>query len=175
MLWEKSIMSTERFRLLAGVVAAHPDRSVHGRTRLQKTVRLLQRMGFPTDYDYTLHFYGPYSEGLHAETRLLERLGLVKEEMNLNEDGTPYYILTASEDADIPDGVDPFRQDIERMSRAKPVTLELAATYDAFRELRYGHDEALERLRLKKRAKCNPQTERDALELLKELGIPAGV
>lgn len=52
----------ERFRWLAGAIAAHKDRKVVGRTRLQKEIKLLQRLGFPTEYSYTLFFYGPYSE-----------------------------------------------------------------------------------------------------------------
>ena len=62
----------EKFRWLAAVVAAHPEHKVVGRTRLQKTVKLLQRLGAPLDYDYTIHFYGPYSEGVQADIGLLE-------------------------------------------------------------------------------------------------------
>ncbi|KKL80241.1 hypothetical protein LCGC14_2006760, partial [marine sediment metagenome] len=46
-------MSIENYRWLAGLIAAHPERKVVGRTRLQKEVKLLQRCGFPTDYSYT--------------------------------------------------------------------------------------------------------------------------
>jgi len=46
----------ENWRWLAAVIAAHPNHEVYGRTRLQKTVWLLQSMGMPTDYVYSLHF-----------------------------------------------------------------------------------------------------------------------
>ena len=37
----------EKFRWLAGVIAAHGDRKVFGRTRLHKTIKLLQARGSP--------------------------------------------------------------------------------------------------------------------------------
>ncbi len=46
----------EKFRWLAGAIAAHPDQQIAGRIRLQKTIKLLQRLDFPTDYSYTLIF-----------------------------------------------------------------------------------------------------------------------
>src|SRR5437868_10384069 len=93
----------ERFRWLAAAIAAHPDRKIVGRTRLQKEIRLLQRLKFPTEYSYTLHFYGPYSEGLHAEIGLLENLGLIEEEAQTSREGTPYYILRAKAEAALPE------------------------------------------------------------------------
>ena len=73
-------MLIEQFRWLAGVIAAHDDRRIVGRTRLQKTIYLLQRKGLPTDFDYSLHFYGPYSEGLNTGLRVVKQLDLVREE-----------------------------------------------------------------------------------------------
>lgn len=67
----------EKFLWLAAVIAAHPEHKVVGRTRLQKTVKLLQRLGAPMDYDYMIHFYGPYSEGVQADIGLLEAFGFV--------------------------------------------------------------------------------------------------
>ena len=79
----------ESFRWLAGVIAAHPDQQVVGRTRLQKEIKLLQRLGLPTDYSYSTHFYGPYSEELQAEIGLLESIGIVTEEEHTSRDDTP--------------------------------------------------------------------------------------
>src|SRR5688572_23343240 len=121
----------EKFRLLAGVIAAHPGRRIVGRTKLQKAIKLLQRKGFPTDYAYTNYFYGPYSEGVHADIGLLRHFNLVDEEEKTAQDGSVYYILTAVPDAELPE-VRPFQPLIDRMDAAKPVVLELAATYDAF-------------------------------------------
>jgi uncharacterized protein YwgA len=163
----------EKFRWLAGVVAAHKGRCVVGRTRLQKTVKLLQRKRFPTDFRYTIFFYGPYSEGLHADIGLLDRLGLVHEEEKTSHEGNIYYVLTASPDAELPE-IDRFRPMIKRMSEADAVVLELAATYDAFRELGADHTQAIERLRRKKGTKCAGGNEEAALALLRDLVLPSG-
>jgi uncharacterized protein len=164
----------ERFKWLAAIIAAHPDHKLVGRTRLQKTVKLLQRLGAPLDYSYMLHFYGPYSEDLQAEIGLIENLGLIKEEPHTNHDGVPYYILEATESAqrfaNNPE-MKPFLGPIEIMSQTELVVLELAATYDAFKELGADDNEAMMRLRRKKGEKCNEGRVEKALELLKAIGL----
>lgn len=167
-------MRHERFRWLAGVIAAHPEGRVFGRTRLQKTVRLLQRLGMPTDYEYTHHFYGPYSEGLQADIGLLTKLGLITEQHRRATDGTEYYVFEAPEEASL-DAIASFEDGIEEMSQADPVVLELAATYDAYRELGFNHREALTKLREKKRTKVTDETETEALSLLGRLGLAQDV
>jgi len=167
----------EKFRWLAAVIAAHPDRKVVGRTRLQKTVKLLQRLGAPMDYDYMIHFYGPYSEGVQADIGLLENFGLVKEEPRTAQDGSPYFVLCATEAVDKftdAEALKPYRKAIRTMSETDPVVLELAATYDAFRASGNDHKTALVRLKRKKGIKCESGNTEKALALLKKLGLKAG-
>ena len=161
----------EQFRWLAGVIEAHPDHKVVGRTRLQKTVYLLQRKGLPTDFSYSLHFYGPYSESLNTGLRVVKQLGLAKEELKGGTEND-YYIYQAAPEAALPEMADylPF---VAKLQATEDVALELAATYDAFREMGYGHTEAMERLRQKKGGKCKPENEAKALDLLRQLGINA--
>ena len=163
-------MTLESFRWLAGLVAAHPDRKVVGRTRLQKTVWLLQRKKFPTDYSYLLHFYGPYSEDLNSEVKLARQLGLLKEEVVERSD-RDYYIYRAEPNTEIQQ-VQRFQKWIDVIRDTDDVPLELAATYDAFREMGYDHQDALERMRRKKAGKCTDTNERAALELLSKLELP---
>lgn len=165
---------TEKFRWLAAVIAAHPDHRVIGRTRLQKTVRLLQRLGAPLEYDYMIHFYGPYSEGVQADIGLLERIGLVQETERTAQDGSTYFVLEATEPARklaIYSEVQKFRKPIQILSNCDAVVLELAATYDAFRELGENHKTALTRLKRKKGSKCEKGRTEKALQLLGELGL----
>lgn len=164
-------MVKENYRLLAALIAAHDGRRVVGRTRLQKEVKLLQRLGFPTDYQYMIHFYGPYSEGITADIGLLDASGLVNETPETSQDGKQYYILNASCDAAIPE-IERYRPQIDTLARAEPVVLELAATYDAFREAGADHGEALQRLRRKKGAKCDAGNVEAAMSLLGKLGLP---
>lgn len=159
------------------VIAAHPEHKLVGRTRLQKTIKLLQRLPLPVPrtYDFMLFFYGPYSEGLHAEVGLLEQMGLVRETPQQSHDGTTYYVFEALEPAigmAQSSAMRPFQPAIDLMSDTDPVVLELAATYDAFREMGDDHVKALERLRRKKGAKCIGGNEAKALEVLQQLGLP---
>jgi uncharacterized protein YwgA len=163
-------MGMENYRLLAGLIAAHPDHKVAGRTRLQKEVKLLQRLGFPTDYSYIIHFYGPYSEGLQADTCLLESFGMVRETSNISKEGNPYYVLQADRSSRLPE-VDEFRDKIKLLDGESTVVLELAATYDAFRESGSNHQESIERLHRKKGMKCDGGNQEKALDLLKSLGL----
>ena len=69
----------EQYMWLVSVIGAHSNRAVEGRTRLQKTIWFLQRLGLPTDYSYKMHFYGPYSEDVQADLRLVQKLEAVFE------------------------------------------------------------------------------------------------
>jgi uncharacterized protein len=164
-------MLIEQFRWLAGVIAAHKNGKVIGRTRLQKTIYLLQRSGLPTDFHYSLHFYGPYSEGLNTGVRLVEQFDLVKVEL-LPGTENEYYTFEAKPDAALTE-IEQFRTAIEKIQGAESVPLELAATYDAFRQMGYEHNEAMQALRHKKGSKCTPLNENSALDLLRQLGLPA--
>jgi uncharacterized protein len=164
----------ERFQWLAAIIAAHPDHRVYGRTRLQKTVKILQRLGAPLDYEYMIHFYGPYSEGLQSEIGLLEKMGLVKEYMQRKGDGSPYYVLEAtsqaiplSEDIDLQG----YKDAIKEMNNTEGTVLELAATYDAFRELGSDPEEAKSKLIAKKGSKCDEGRAENAIDLLVRLGL----
>ena len=120
-----------------------------GRTRLQKEIKLLQRLRFPTEYSYTLFFYGPYSEGLQADIGFLQAFGLVTEEERSSQQGDTYFVLTASAEAVMPE-MAPIQRFIDLMQNADAVVLELAATYDMFRTMKSDHEEAMMRLRRKK-------------------------
>ena len=164
-------MKTGNFWWLAAVVAAHDDRRVVGRTRLQKTMKLLQRLGMPTDYLYTMFFYGPYSEGLFRDIGRCGALGLLTEVEHPGPEGaTPTFVLRATAEADMEE-VAPWREAIGTMQGSDLVVLELAATYDAFREMGSHHAEAVTRLKHKKAAKWTEDRHARALALLAGLGL----
>lgn len=166
----------ERFLVLAGLIAAHPNGKVIGRTRLQKEVRLLQRVGFPTDYDFMLHFYGPYSESLQTEITLLKHYDLLDEEERISSEGLPYYILRIKKESlplieDLKSSIQQeYNSEIQLLNDTEAVVLELAATYDAFRDLDLEPDEAVKAVIMKKgKEKCSPENMRKAMELLSNL------
>lgn len=163
-------MTLRNHQWIAALIASHPDKKIFGRTRLQKEVKLLQRLGYPTDYGYSIHFYGPYSESLQSDIGLMEAFGTIAESPELGRDGNEYYVLEALDTDGLPD-VSEFEGVIGTLAGANSVVLELAATYDAFRERGDDHDEATIRLRKKKGAKCEGGNEDAALELLADLGL----
>lgn len=165
------MMNPEEFQWLAAVVAAHPNRTVVGRTRLQKTVKLLQSLGYPTSYRYGIHFYGPYSEDVQADISLLKALGYVTEDACTATDGSPYYLIRANPDREVP-APGGFEAPISLMAQSDPVVLELAATYDALRDIESNHEDAMHRLRRKKGSKCSDGRLEQALDLLRQLGLP---
>ena len=107
---------------------------------------------------------------MHSGLRLLDSFGLVSEEEHLAQDGTTYYTITATEDAELAD-IEPYRPLIDRLAQTDLIVLELAATYDAFRELGCDHDDAMRRLRRKKGSKCDDGRDAKALELLKQIEL----
>ncbi len=167
-------MTRERYNTLAAVIASHPEGRVIGRTRLQKTIKLLQRLGAPLNYTYMIHFYGPYSEGLQSEINLLEQMGIIEETEQSSQEGHPYYILSVKEaqQSDLPNVKD-FRAQIDLMANADSVVLELAATYDTFRESEMSHELAVQALRRKKGKKCDGGNQEKAFSLLESLGLPS--
>jgi uncharacterized protein YwgA len=158
---------------LAGLIAAHRDGVVRGRTRLQKTVYLLQYLGLPTDYRFSMLHYGPYSEALHTERGQVEHLGLLAETEEQGSRG-PYYVLTAkSEAADFARIVSEagLEEPLACIERADGSVLELAATYWYYREQGLDPADAQQALLGRKPAKSTPTNVQAALALLRELGL----
>ncbi len=105
----------------------------------------------------------------------MESLDLVEEEERQTADGLPYFIIKAKKGAALDeDDIKPFQKYIDIMSKIKDqVILELAATYDSFRERNYDHEKSLDLLNRKKGSKCTPERIEKSMELLMELGLPA--
>lgn len=52
---------------------------VDGRKKLQKMIYIAKVLGYPLREDYTLYFYGPYSEELAGELQRMKELDLLDE------------------------------------------------------------------------------------------------
>ena len=101
---------------------------------------------------------------------MLEAIGLIEETSDGSVDGNPYYILNASSKTELPE-IEQFRDEIDRLADAPAVELELAATYDAFRETGSDHDDALERVRRKKGSNVTMEGSKRPCICLKNLGL----
>src|SRR5438309_4081405 len=62
-------------RLLVSALATHivGQRPLPGKKAFQKLFYLLEKAGVPTDLDFSMHYYGPYSFALADEMFELER------------------------------------------------------------------------------------------------------
>jgi uncharacterized protein YwgA len=163
----------ENYKILAGVVEAHPNREVTGRIRLQRTTRILQRLRLPVDYTFSVHFDGPYSEELHSDLKLIQQTGLGTEECRRSREGEEYFIIRATAKAKLA-MVDQFRQTISLIAAEDPRTVELASAYLQYREMGSTHQDALDRLRVKIGSTHDGKKTEAALILLKGLGLPVG-
>ncbi|HET6401870.1 MAG TPA: hypothetical protein VFH95_10775 [Candidatus Kapabacteria bacterium] len=164
-------MAYESFRWLAAVIAEHQNKTVEGRLRLQKTMKLLQRLGFPTEYSFSMYHYGPYSEGIQSDLSLLSSAGVIEEKERRYNSGGVRYDIIFNREIPLPK-LDHFQEPIKILEKAAPVTLELAATYLAFREYGLEDDDAIEALKDKKEGKFTEQRFKTAMKLLEDLEIP---
>jgi len=164
-------MKTERFRWLAAIIHANPQHKLIGRTRLQKQMYLLQQLGLPADYQFRMHHYGTYSEGIQSDIMLLERLGLVEEEQQPTRDDERTYSVFTARDSAAMDEVGEFSEQIQRMSEEDSVVLELAATYDAFFQKTGNHERAQTLLERMKQDKCEDNRMEKARTLLADLKL----
>jgi uncharacterized protein YwgA len=161
-------------RWLAAIIAGHDNRTLYGRTRLQKTIWLLQAVGLPANYDFKIHHYGPYSEGLQADLSVVKAMGLVSEEHKDSRNGKEYSIFKADETA-VLDELMAFHEPLERIKEVEDhIVLELAATYGAYRGIGLNHDSAIKELIGKKGSKCTKECVASASKLLCDLKLPWG-
>ncbi len=82
---------------IAAVVDAAGGKLV-SRVRLQKTIYLLDQLGFNSDFGYEYHHYGPYSRELDIATSDAKALGVVREDIrHRTSDGASYSQFTLLE------------------------------------------------------------------------------
>lgn len=116
-------MSNPTAKDVAAIVA-HVGELV-GRTKLQKTVALLELAGVGPGFRFSYHHYGPFSEQLATATDRAILLGLVKESPRRATWGGHYSIFSADRR---PDDNPARARLIELASQADAVALELAVT-----------------------------------------------
>jgi uncharacterized protein len=63
---------------------------LHARKRLQKVVFMLQSAGCPLDAEFTLHYYGPYSQDVAGLSDEMVRIKLLEETEESNTIGQGY-------------------------------------------------------------------------------------
>ena len=163
---------------------------VRGRTTAQKIFYLLQTIGYPTQLQYFLHFYGPYSEDLTSFLQFASRSEpqLLREEPQaVGRDGVRFDyrctdsardLVRAIEEQVIPaDQVETARELCEKaklMNSKGANVLELAATIRYFEKERgSSRAEACEKTRTMKAKKADGGSMKAATALLSDISPPA--
>jgi uncharacterized protein YwgA len=161
----------ENYKILAGIVEAHPNRQVEGRISLHRTTRFLQRVGLPIDYTFSIHFDGPYSQELHSELKMMLQAGLGTEECKLSQKGEEYFIIRATAKARLA-SIGQFQKSIDLIAAEDLQTLQFASIYDRYREMGSTRHDGLNRARSKTGSRYDGHRIELALTLLRGLGPP---
>lgn len=121
--------------------------TIEGRKRFQKTVYLLQQIGFPYAEKFKYYHYGPYSSELQAEIDRLVRYELINETYTgdayvyeITEKGKEFiqqYSSLNSGSFELPEHL------VKRIIETNTPVLEMASTYAYLLEMGYKEEEAM--------------------------------
>lgn len=170
----------EREDIVAALIEAGGGQII-GRVRLQKTLYLLEQLGFGTDMAFEYHHYGPYSRELDNATADAKALGLVREEFEHRQsDGAMYSIFRLAPSGAVKEevyaklGKERVADLVHRFSSTNVTVLELAATVDWLWRAEQISDWKLEVTKRKGKKVLGGRLEK-AVELLGALGLPPPV
>ncbi|MFZ3004594.1 MAG: hypothetical protein WA047_00365 [Phenylobacterium sp.] len=116
-------MNTPTAKDVADIIGSVGD--IVGKTKLQKTVALLELAGLGPGFSFSYYLYGPYSEQLATAVDRGVLLGLIREEERVATWGGKYSVFKADH-ADLQNA--PKEELIRKASRADSIVLELAVT-----------------------------------------------
>ncbi len=163
---------TDLSKLVADVITLNGG-SLVGKTRLQKTLYLLEQRGMGSGIDFDYHYYGPYSEGLTQATRWAELEGLLTEEEDVASSGDLYSTFRARTEPD--ESVGQLNKEevssyLRVLKNYNGIELELAATIHYLQN--HGYDEsAINETRARKPSKASDGRIKRACDLLRALGL----
>lgn len=116
-------MTTPTAKDIAQIVGYVGD--IVGRTKLQKTVAILELSGLGPGFSYSYHFYGPYSEELTSAVDRAVLLGLMEEQERVAAWGGRYSVYHAPR---VEPDLAEKREMVQIAAGADSLVLELAVT-----------------------------------------------
>jgi uncharacterized protein YwgA len=159
---------TNQSNAVARIVSLNGGKLV-GKTRLQKSAYLLESCGVGFGFDFTYHYYGPYSEELSLWADVSEALDSVKVEHARTEYGASYPIYKTQKGQVDVNECDTTRSNILKvLSRYGTIELELAATAVFLANNGY-RDNPWDETIIRKATKATPERVRKAKALLEEI------
>jgi len=111
---------------LVRIVSAADGRLV-GRTRLQKTVFLLELAGLGSGYRFSYRSHGPFSEDLDSAMDLAPLFLDLQEDQETSDWGGTHSVFTSRARYD-GNETDAYKQLVSITKQASPIALDLAAT-----------------------------------------------
>ena len=169
----------EREMIVVALLKAAGGR-LASRVRLQKTVYLLDRLGLESGFDYDYHHYGPFSRDIDNAVADAEAFEFVDEKFGRREvDGARYSIFELIDEGDeLPEMIGRLNGvELERFLNifkgANVTVLELAATAN-WLVVEEKQEDWQEALRRRKGRKVNGDRLEQALDLLRDIGLPPG-
>ncbi|MGH7778243.1 MAG: hypothetical protein ACREQR_00235 [Candidatus Binataceae bacterium] len=147
--------------------------SIVGKTRLQKTVYLLDQCGLNSGCAYDYHYYGPFSVQIAEAAEDARDLRLLSYDERNGYHAVPYGVYTTHTEIPLPEKIgDLTREEIAQklaiMNGHSAIDLELAATLLFLQNS--GSQNPREEIKLLKPAKATPEGIRSAERLLTEIG-----
>lgn len=165
----------EREDVIVAVIAAAPGSRLTSRIRLQKTVYLLDRLGFESGFEFDYHHYGPYSRILENAAADAKALKLVEERIEHRlRDGASYSAFETKKKAK-PEAYGELGREraaelVAEFAKTNVTVLELAATIDWLWRAEKIADWCSE-IRERKGAKTEGGRLEKAVALLESLGL----
>lgn len=157
---------------ILNIIRALPDREVRGKKRLQKLAYLLKEAGLPTDAEFSLWDYGPYSTEISRASSILASLGAIQErEVSLDFPRrfvTVYSIGADDEESQLSEELKMF---LRRFDQFTTIELEIAGTIRLFEKESSSFEEAVSKTCAMKPTKTQPQIlarAREVLDILKQ-------
>ena len=164
----------DQTELVVALIAAN-DGEIVGKTRLQKTVYLLDACGLDSGFEFDYHNFGPFSSDLAHETDAAISLELIgsKELPGFHE--VPYTVFTSVPGVTVKD-LDAFKisdpqEKLDLLEQYSAIVLELASTLHYFKKKIGAREEIEHRVRRLKPLKATPERLEKAWNLLSGLGI----
>lgn len=158
-------MASGTSKEVAAVIHAAGGRFV-GKTRLQKTMCLLELSGYELGFDFFYYRHGPYSDDLSVAISDASALGLIQEETERAQWGGVYSVFSSKKEATFK-LEDSAVELVEIAKKADSVELELAVTA-AFLATT-GSSDPWKEVELRKPQKATYARLQNAIQLYKKL------
>jgi uncharacterized protein YwgA len=166
-------MQVKPMDFAVAVIAANGGKIV-GKTRLQKTVYLLQKLCNAEAYSFEYHYYGPYSAELANDIDTASCMGVVKTSERHGYYSMPYVVYETEERKAAPVFGDTalVKKRLRELESVNAIVLELAATWIFLKdEGGMGRTEIEEALRSLKPTKASKDGLRQAASALRRMGL----